>query len=247
VSVTRTRTEKVALTGRTALVTGAGSGIGKAIATALAKRGMHVWFTGRTAAKLEAAVRDLPPTAAGARTIAADLTHEDSAARLTETIGALDVLVLAAGEYASGAFAETPSGALDALYQANVRANYRLIQRFLPSLIERAGQIVFINSSTGRDARPGVSAFSATNHALRALADSLRAEIETDGVRVLSVFPGRTATPRLAAVYASQGQAYRPELLLQPEDIATAILNALTLPRTAEITDISLRPMLKSY
>lgn len=235
------------LQGSIALVTGAGSGIGKAIATALARRGATVWFAGRTASKLEAAVQALPPSAARARTFACDLSQEDSAPELARQLGDLDILVLAAGEYASGAIADTPSETLDTLYRANLRANYRLTRSFLPTLRARAGDIVFINSSTGLGARPEVGAFSATNHALKALADALRSEVERDGLRVLSVYPGRTATPRLEALYAKNGQQYRPELLLQPEDIATAVLNALELPHEAEITDISLRPMAKSY
>lgn len=236
-----------ALAGRIAVVTGAGSGIGKAIATALARAGATVWFSGRTPSKLEAAVEALPPSAARPRTVACDLSLEQSAPELAQQVGEIDILVLAAGEYASGALADTPSETLDTLYQANLRANYRLTRSFLPALRARAGDIVFINSSTGLGARPEVSAFSATNHALKALADALRSEVERDGVRVLSVYPGRTATPRLEAMYAQKGQPYRPELLLQPEDIAAAVLHALQLPQDAEVTDISLRPMAKSY
>jgi NADP-dependent 3-hydroxy acid dehydrogenase YdfG len=117
----------------------------------------------------------------------------------------------------------------------------------LPLLKSSRGQIVFINSSAGLAARPNAGQFSATQHALKALADSTRAEVNEHGIRVLSVYPGRTATSRQAALYASTGSQYRPELLLQPEDIASVILNAITLPRTAEVTDITIRPLQKSY
>jgi NADP-dependent 3-hydroxy acid dehydrogenase YdfG len=226
-------------------VTGAGSGIGRAIALAIAGQGAHVCLVGRTVAKLESTAREIPPGAS--RVLAADLAQDANIAQLASEVSELDILVLAAGEYATGPIASAPVEAFDALYRANVHANYLLAQAFLSKLKRRPGQIVFVNSSTGLSARPDVAMFSATNHALKALADSLRAEVNPDGVRVLSVHPGRTATPRLAALYATKGQVYRPELLMQPEDVAAVVLSALTLPRTAEVTDISMRPLAKSY
>ncbi len=71
--------------------------------------------------------------------------------------------------------------------------------------------------------------------------------LEQDGIRVLSVFVGRTATPMQAAVHAVAGRDYQPELLIQPEDVAAVVINSLNLPRTAEVTEISMRPFVKSY
>lgn len=233
------------LNGQVALVTGAGSGIGKAIVLDLAAQGARVYLAGRTASKLEATARAMPPGAA--RVLPMDLASDASIDALIARVTDLDILVLAGGEYTKGPVATAPVEALDALYRANLRGNYRLIQALLPKLQRRPGQIVFINSSTGLSARPDVAMFSAMNHALKALADALRAEINPSGVRVLTVHPGRTATPRLEALYASSGETYKPELLLQPEDVALVVRNALTMPKTAEITDISLRPLKKSY
>jgi NADP-dependent 3-hydroxy acid dehydrogenase YdfG len=115
----------------------------------------------------------------------------------------------------------------------------------LPMLRSRHGQVVFINSSVGTRAPANVGQYAATKHALKAIADSLRDEVNADGMRVLSVFLGRTATPMQAAIYEMEGRTYRPELLLQPEDVAAVVINALTLPRTAEVTDISIRPFKK--
>ena len=100
---------------------------------------------------------------------------------------------------------------------------------------------------TVSNARPNVGHYSATKHAFKALADSLRAEVNPDGIRVLSIYPGRTATPRMETLFAQEGRAYRPELLLQPEDIASIVLSTVMLPWTAEVTDIRIRPMAKSY
>jgi len=90
-------------------------------------------------------------------------------------------------------------------------------------------------------ARARVGQFAATQHAMEAIADSLPEEVNADGIRVLSIFWGRTATPW------TEGKAYRPELLVQPKDVAAMILHALTVPRTAEVTEISMRRLYKSY
>ena len=120
-------------------------------------------------------------------------------------------------------------------------------QRLLPLLKKPRGQVVFINSSAGLTARANTGQFSATQHAFKALADALRDEVNADGVRVLSVFPGRTATPRIESLHDKEGRPYQPGLLLQPEDVASVVTNALALPWTAEVTNISIRPMQKSY
>jgi NADP-dependent 3-hydroxy acid dehydrogenase YdfG len=93
--------------------------------------------------------------------------------------------------------------------------------------------------------RPEVGQYGAMKHALKAIADSLRAEVNPKGIRVLSVYLGRTATPMQADIHREEGKIYRPEALLQPCDVASTIIHAITLPRTAEITDISIRPMKK--
>jgi NADP-dependent 3-hydroxy acid dehydrogenase YdfG len=232
------------------LVTGAGSGIGRGIALALAAEGVGVVLVGRTRSKLEGTAAAIGRP--GQTIIAdADLTSKDALDNLvrlvSNDVGRLDLLVSCAGVIAHGVVQEAPVSDFDAQFAANVRAPYLLVQRLLPMLKSRQGQVVFVNSSAGLGARPGVGQYSSTQHALKALADALRGEVNADGVRVLSVYPGRTATPLQAALYAKDGKQYRPELLLQPEDIASVVVNALTLPRTAEVTDISIRPLLKSY
>jgi NADP-dependent 3-hydroxy acid dehydrogenase YdfG len=114
-------------------------------------------------------------------------------------------------------------------------------------LKKQKGQIAFINSTQGLQAQARVGQFAATQHALKALADSLRDEVNSDGVRVFSVYPGRTATPRMEAIFTREGRAYKPELLLQPEDIAEVVINALMMPLTAEMTNGTIRPRVKSY
>ncbi len=239
------------LSDQVALVTGAGSGIGKAIAYTLADHGAHVCLVGRTREKLEAVAAALNSGSGRALVAAADLTVDDAVQQLHRELhsglGRLDILVLCAGTISHGKLQDAPIHDFDMQHDANVRAPYLLIQTLLPMLKASHGQVVFINSSVGLTARGNASQFSATQHALKAIADSLRDEVNADGIRVLSVFPGRTATPRQASLYQKEGAKYRPEVLLQPEDIASVVVNALTLPRTAEVTEIRIRPMLKSY
>jgi NADP-dependent 3-hydroxy acid dehydrogenase YdfG len=110
----------------------------------------------------------------------------------------------------------------------------------------RCGQVVFINSSGALNAKPASVQYDATKHALKAIADGLRGEVNAAGVRVLSVYLGRTATDMQARIHQAEGKTYCPELLLQPESVASVIVNALGLARTAEVTDIHIRPMIKT-
>jgi NAD(P)-dependent dehydrogenase (short-subunit alcohol dehydrogenase family) len=136
---------------------------------------------------------------------------------------------------------------LDDQYATNVRAPYMVTQQLLPLLANGRGQIVFINSSAGLSAkRSEVGQYAATKHALKAIADSLREEVNPRGIRVLSVYLGRTATPMQEALCQQEGKVYHPQMLMQPEDVASVVVQALMLPSTAEVTDISIRPMLKT-
>jgi NADP-dependent 3-hydroxy acid dehydrogenase YdfG len=240
---------RTSLNSAVAIVTGAGGGIGTAIARALVGEGATVFVIGRSREKLEAAISGLDPTRV--RVFPADLTRTEDiqslGSKVEQEFGRLDLLLHSAGVISHASVEQGPVTDFDAQYAANLRAPYLLTQTMLPLLKRSRGQIVFINSSAGLAARPNTGQFCATQHALRALTDSIRAEVNGDGIRVLSVYPGRTATSRQAAIYASAGAQYRPELLLQPEDVASVVINAITLARTAEVTDISIRPMQKSY
>ena len=236
------------LAGKSCVVTGASSGIGRAIAVALASAGATVCAVARRADELEATGRQ----AGGAGHFVpypTDLTNDEALSELVRGLlardGGLDVLVHCAGTWSYGAVETAPVSQLDRQYAANVRAPYLLTQALLPALRERKGQVVFMNSTAGLTAKENVAQFAATTHALKAVADSLREEVNPHGVRVLSVYPGRTATPRQEKIYATEQRPYVPERLMQPEDVASVVLHALTLPTSAEITDVKVRSMLK--
>jgi NADP-dependent 3-hydroxy acid dehydrogenase YdfG len=237
------------LRGQNCVVTGASSGIGQAIAVALASAGATVCAVARRRHALE----ETASRANGAGEFVlyeTDLSREDDIEDLGRALlargGGVDVLVHGAGTWSHGAIETASVSELDRQYAANVRAPYLLTQALLPALRERKGQVVFVNSTAGLTARGGVSQYAATKHALKALADSLREEVNPQGVRVISVYPGRTATPLQAEIFAVEGREYNPERLMQPEDVAAVVLHTLTLPGTAEITDLTVRPMLKS-
>lgn len=230
------------LAGRGAVVTGASSGLGRAIAVALAARGAAVALVGRDRRRLESVAEE---TGSGV-VCALDLRRQEDVAalarRATEELPGVDLLVHAAAIIAIDPLETAALDDLDAQYKTNVRAPYELTQALIPALRERQGDVVFLNSTAGRRAAAGSGQYAATKHALAAVADSLREEVNADGVRVLSVFLGRTATPMQAELSAQEGREYRPDRMLQPEDVASAVVSAVTLPRTAEMTEVTIRP-----
>jgi NADP-dependent 3-hydroxy acid dehydrogenase YdfG len=234
-----------------ALITGASSGIGRAIAIGLAGEGARLAIVGRDLTALEKVAADAGHGSARVETYEADLARDDDiddvASRVQADFGAVQILVHSAGLTLLGEIESTPIEQLDRQLATNVRAPYLLTQRLLPGLKKQRGQIVFINSTAGLDGRRNVGAFAASKHALRAIADCLRAEVNASGVRVLSAYPGRTASPTQAAVHRAEGRTYRPELLMQPDDVAAAVIGCLRLPRSAEVTEIKIRPLVKSY
>jgi NADP-dependent 3-hydroxy acid dehydrogenase YdfG len=231
--------------GAVAVVTGASSGIGRSVAQALARLGAQVIASGRSSDRLEEAGQGLEGNWIS---MPGDLRSESYLQRLQARAAehALDVLVHAAAQYVSGSIDEVPAERLDELYETNVRAPYALTRALLPALRRRSGQVVFVNSSAVNSANPANrAAYTATKAALRALADAIRGENNALGVRVISIYPGSTATPMQEGIARDEGRPFRPFELLQPGDVARTILHALQLPRTAEVTDVHIRPMSK--
>jgi NADP-dependent 3-hydroxy acid dehydrogenase YdfG len=237
-----------AFAGQVAVVTGATGGIGSAVAARLIAAGATVALVARCRQLLESYAVD-PAANARVTRWSADLGVESDvtavAERICETYPQIDILVHAAGTIGFGSIEESPAADFDAQYRVNVRAPYQLTQALLPRLLACGGHVVFINSSVVTGGRAGLSQYAATKQALRALADSLRDEVNPRGMRVTSIFLGRTASNMQAAVHRREGRTYHPERFIQPDDVASVVVGALQLPRTAEVTDIHLRPMVK--
>jgi NADP-dependent 3-hydroxy acid dehydrogenase YdfG len=235
------------LSGRRALVTGASQGIGHSVALALAAAGAKVYALGRNTDALEALVKE--SIAGEIVSLPADLCDSSTPARIVELLRQEDtqlgVLVHCAGVISHATSAEASLSDFDNQWLSNVRGPYALTQALIP-MLGRGSDLVIVNSSVTRNPRPNSGQFAATQHAMLGIANSLREELNHHGVRVMSIFPGQTATPRQQELHRGKQLDYQPELMLQPEDVAAAVLQAVSMPRTAEITEVHIRPLQKS-
>jgi short-subunit dehydrogenase len=238
------------LTGKTAVITGASGAIGGAITKELIGKGVNVCVMSRTASADTAAPAARCQDSLTVASYQGDLENDTDLRKFCEYIeeqmSAVDILVHCAGAYHAGTVEETPVEELDRLYRVNLRAPYLLTRAFLPMLKQAKGQIVFMNSSAAINATAKLSQYASSKSALRTLTDSLRQEVNRYGVRVLSVFPGRTASKMQEEVHRLEGRMLDTRYLIQPQDIAEMVVKTLELPRSAEVTDIHIRPLRKA-
>ena len=230
-----------------AVVTGASQGIGHAVAHRLADKGYLVWAVARRAERLEELAACGP--VGRIRPFPLDLSAPDLAAledAVAETGGHVDTVVHCAGVITTGSLMTADPCEALGLINVNVLSPLRLTTLLRPRL-GPGSTVVFVNSSQGLSASGGAGAYAASKHALKAIADALRSDLTGSGIRVTSIYPGRTATPMQARLYTERDEVYRPEVLLQPQTIAQLVHTVITLPAGAEVTDISVRPALKSY
>lgn len=221
------------LTGRTALVTGATSGIGRAVALALAARGAHVVVSGRDASRGGATVAAVRTAGGTADFVAADLadagTARELAARAAELGGGhVDVLVNNAGVFPFGPTAESTPADVDRVLAINVTAPYFLVAALAPAMAARGhGAIVNVTTMVAEFGAAGMGLYGASKAALVLLTKSWAAEYGPAGVRVNAVSPGPTRTEGTAAMgealdqLAAAGPAGRPGL---PEEVAEAVV-----------------------
>jgi len=237
------------LKGQVAVVTGSSSGIGRAIALGLAECGASLCLLGRRIETLRNVAEYASNSTNQVKCYQTDLDIDADLLgllpRIQRDFGQVDILVHSAGVIFQGNLESALIGNFDRQYRTNVRAPYLLTQTLLPLLKARPGQVVFINSSAGLNASQGNGQYAATKHALKAVADSFRHEVNGVGIRVVSVFPGRTATPMQESLFALESRDFRPELLIKPEEIASLVINVLIMPLDIEVTDIQMRPQRK--
>jgi len=219
----------------TALVTGASKGVGAATARALSAT-HDVLLGGRDAAALDRLAAELP----GARPWKVEITDDAALAVACADIERLEVLVHSAGVGDIGTIADSTTRLWRTIFDINVVAVAELTRLLLPALRTARGHVVMINSGAGFTARPGWGAYAASKFALRALADSLRAE-ET-ALRVTSVHPGRIDTDMQRRVRTAEGGAYEVDQYLSVESVASAVLTAVRAPVDAHLTELVLRP-----
>lgn len=239
------------LKGKTAVVTGASQGIGRAVAKALHSSGVNLYLIGRSAVRLRGVAAECNRANVSTPvSVEADLSKPadivKAASSLKESHNGLDILINCGGIYARGPWDINAIEDTRSLIETNVIGPIGLTMQLLPLLEFARGDIVFVNSSIVLSDGRNAGRFAITQHALRSFANSLRAEVNERGIRVLSVYPGRTATPRQEAIHDSEERRYEPERLLQPADIAETIVSSLRLAGTAEVTDLHIRPRYKN-
>jgi len=218
----------------TALITGAGGGIGSAIATALAPS-HTLLLAGRPSDRLDAVAERL-----GATTFPLDLTDGESIEAACEIVDELDVLVHNAGVSIPGHVSESHVDEWRATFAVNVFGPVELTLTLLPALRQARGQVIFINSGAGRNAMLGMASYSASKFALRAFADSLRND--EPELRVTTIYPGRTDSDMQRELVEFEGGNYDPEKFLKPETVAAVVAQAVATPRDGHVHEVVLRP-----
>jgi NADP-dependent 3-hydroxy acid dehydrogenase YdfG len=220
-----------------ALLTGASRGIGAATARALAPT-HDVLLGGRDPAALAELASALP----GARPWPVDLSDCAALATATADIERLDVLVHSAGVSTIAPIADTSADVWRRTMELNVVAVAELTRLLLPALRAARGRVVLVNSGQGLRGSAHWASYAASKFALRAFADVLRLEEEPHGIRVTSVFPGRTDTDMQRAVRSAEGGEYEPDRYLRTSTVADAIRYAVLAPEDAQIPDLTIRP-----
>lgn len=215
----------------TAMITGASGGLGSAIAEALAPD-FKLLLAGRPSSRLDAVAARLDATV-----VPLDLTDTESLTAVD--VDELDVLVHNAGIAFPAHLAESRVEEWRTTFEVNVIGVVALTQALLPALRRGGGQVIFVNSGAGLHVLGGMASYSASKFALRAFADSLRAE--EPALRVTSVHPGRIGTDMQRRLREFEGGDYDPANYLRPETVARAIADVVATPPDGHVHEIILR------
>jgi len=230
------------LKGKTALITGAGKGIGKALAIALAAEGVNIGLLARTTTDLEELAAQLEPyqiKTAIATADVADMEAVNSAVTKLQTeLGFIDILVNNAGVAFFGGFLELEPAKFEQTMQINLMGVYYVTRAMLPAMIEnKTGDIINISSTAGLRGAAVTSAYSASKFALIGLSDSLMQEVRKHNIRVSTLTPSTVATGLAIDLKLTDGN---PDKVMQPEDLAEFIVHNLKLNRRVFVKDAGL-------
>ncbi|WP_102125045.1 SDR family oxidoreductase [Deinococcus planocerae] len=218
------------------LITGATGGIGTALARELAGR-HDLILQGRDPERLASLAAEV-----GGVSLPLDLTGPETFEAALSGVGRVTNVVHNAGVVELGAVAEQGHAVWTHTLAVNVVAPAELTRLLLPRVRAERGTVVFVNSGAGLRANPEWSSYAASKFALKALADALRDEEARHGVRVTTVYPGRTATPMQQKVRTQEGGVYDPGEFIDPATVASTIRFVLETPRDATLPDVSVRP-----
>ncbi len=230
------------LKNKTALVTGAGKGIGKAIALALAKEGVNVILVARTQEEIDsvaAKVRSLRVKALAITADVADINSVNAAEeKALSEFGAIDILINNAGIASFGKFLELEPTDWERIIQVNLMGPYYVTRAVVPNMIERqTGDIINISSTAGLAGNALTSAYSASKFALLGLTDSLMQEMRKHNIRVTALTPSTVATDMAKELKLTDGN---PDKVMQAEDMAELVIAQLKLNRRVFVKNSSL-------
>jgi NAD(P)-dependent dehydrogenase (short-subunit alcohol dehydrogenase family) len=241
--------DKFRLDGRTALVTGAGRGIGRACAIALAQAGAEVWLAARTRDEIEQAAAEIRSSGGNAHAVACDVTNSKDVQKIISSLPALHVLVNNAGSNIPEPFVDVSEEHLDKLLALNVRAAFLVAQAAAKKMLERktsGGAIINMSSQMGHVGAVNRSVYCLTKHALEGLTKAMALELAPHGIRVVSIAPTFIETPMYRKM-----RTEKPEFekwvtdripagkVGQPEDVAAAVVFAAS-PAASLVTGTSL-------
>jgi NAD(P)-dependent dehydrogenase (short-subunit alcohol dehydrogenase family) len=239
------QTNSADLTGQVAVITGAGRGIGAAIATKIASMGARAMLCGRTRQHLQTTAEAISRAGGQAELIECDVTNlrsvEAAAAHLDQTLGRIDILVNNAGIGGfGGPLHQMPPESWDAVLNTNLRGVYFCIRAFAPMMIRaRAGHIINISSLAGKNALPNGAAYAASKWGLNGLTYSVAEELRAHNIRASVICPGSVDTE--LSPHAGKDKTK----MLQPEDVAHVVAMLLTQSPQSFVSEVLLRPTQK--
>jgi len=232
-----------ALSGKVALVTGAGRGIGRAIALAFAEEGAAVALVARSRADLAGVAAEIRERGGRALAVPTDVTQDAAVESAVESVagelGRLDILVTSAGTASFAPVADSKPGDWDAMLALNLRAVMVCCRAALPTMMrQRSGTILNLASIAAKRALPGSAVYTATKMAVIGFSRVLAEELRPHGVRVGVLVPGAVDTP----LWDSLGSAPPRDKMLRPEDVARAAVLMAALPPHASLEELTLLP-----
>ncbi|WP_416148994.1 3-ketoacyl-ACP reductase [Salipaludibacillus sp. HK11] len=219
------------INGKTALITGAGKGIGKAIAIALAKEGVNLGLLARTEADLINVKKEIEPFGVKVSYATVDVSSleqvEDGVQKVTEDLESIDILINNAGTAKFGGFLDLSPDEFKKIIDVNLMGVYYVTRAVLPQLIEKnGGDIINISSTAGQKGAPKTSAYSASKFGLLGLTESLAMEVRKHNIRVTAHTPSTVATELALKENLTDGN---PDKVMQPEDLAEMVVAQLKL------------------
>lgn len=227
------------LKNKNALITGAGKGIGKATALALAKEGVNIILIARTQFDIESVAAEIQTLGVKTFTVTADVSDMDSVnaavSKALDAFSTIDILINNAGIAAFGKFLEMEPKQWENIIKVNLMGTYYVTRAVLPNMIERqTGDIINIASTAGQKGNALTSAYSASKFAVLGLTESLMQEVRKHNIRVTALTPSTAATEMAIELKLTDGN---PEKVMQAEDIAELIVLQLKLNRRVFIKE----------